>query len=190
MYQGILAKSHVFILCFFGNRKLFVVETTPGLWIGTNNGAIIPMNINLPGSERAAHPVVVNHSGKQTTLSKNQYHKQTKTHSTTINTVISHIAGTIFQIKGTILELCFLDYNGLMIPVEAEIWTDGREGAEKREKRKFYLLSARYSKACLPVIDCLVFCSLNIFTSMHHVACIVPHFIATTNKIKEPTLIV
>lgn len=44
--------------------------------------------------------------------------------------------GSTFQMKGTILELCFLNYNGLLIPVEAEVWSEGRDSSDKREKRK------------------------------------------------------
>ena len=47
------------------------------------------------------------------------------------------VPGTTFQMKGSMLELCFLDYNGLLIPVEAEVWCDGRDPTDRREKRKF-----------------------------------------------------
>lgn len=49
--------------------------------------------------------------------------------------------GSTFQMKGTILELCFLNYNGLLIPVEAEVWSEGRDSSDKREKRKNFMIN-------------------------------------------------
>lgn len=84
-------------------------ETCPGLWIGTNSGFVIVMNVNLPGSgeQRLKSPVVLNHSG------------------------------TVFRMRGCMLDIAFLDCKGLLIPAEAECWKDkAKEGAEvKPEKR-------------------------------------------------------
>ena len=46
-------------------------------------------------------------------------------------------AGTTFQLKGTILALCFLNYKGVLVPVEADIWGDNKESSDKKGKRKY-----------------------------------------------------
>lgn len=57
-------KRESYCVIFMNAKSEFrLADTTPGLWIGTNNGTVIAMNVNLPGSERASQPVVVSHSG-------------------------------------------------------------------------------------------------------------------------------
>ena len=64
--------------------------------------------------------------------------KNSRVYSTMCSVVdMLSVPGTTFQMKGSMLELCFLDYNGLLIPVEAEVWCDGRDPTDRREKRKF-----------------------------------------------------
>ncbi|XP_067946439.1 syntaxin-binding protein 5-like [Watersipora subatra] len=79
-------------------------DTTSGLWIGTNSGTLIALDIIPCISERSSKPAMIAHSG------------------------------TSFQLKGTILELCFLDSKGFLVPVEATSWGVNKGSAERKGK--------------------------------------------------------
>ncbi|CAB3254221.1 unnamed protein product [Arctia plantaginis] len=80
----------------------------PTLWIGTTQGSVLTMMINLPETDlRHTQPVVISTSG-----------------------------GPIFRLKGSILTMSFLDCNGALIPYSYESWKDdsSKDVRERRER--------------------------------------------------------
>ncbi|XP_063909291.1 syntaxin-binding protein 5 isoform X3 [Zophobas morio] len=76
----------------------------PTLWVGTSLGSVLTILIAPPDSDsRSSQPVVV-----------------------------SLVGVTIFRLKGAILHMSFLDYNGSLIPNAYESWRD--DNRDKREK--------------------------------------------------------
>lgn len=80
----------------------------PSLWVGTSLGSVLAINIIPPDSDsRSSQPVVVSLMGI-----------------------------TIFRLKGGIIGLSFLDYNGSLVPYPFESWRD--DNREKRESTLNY----------------------------------------------------
>uniref|UniRef100_A0A1B0CY24 V-SNARE coiled-coil homology domain-containing protein n=1 Tax=Lutzomyia longipalpis TaxID=7200 RepID=A0A1B0CY24_LUTLO len=78
----------------------------PTLWIGTSLGSVLTISITLPDTDnRKTNPVVV-----------------------------SILGGPIFRLKGAILSMSFLDYNGALVPYTYEAWKDEKQ-SEKRDNR-------------------------------------------------------
>ncbi|XP_059614289.1 syntaxin-binding protein 5 isoform X5 [Phlebotomus argentipes] len=78
----------------------------PTLWIGTSLGSVLTISITLPDADnRKTNPVVV-----------------------------SILGGPIFRLKGAILSMSFLDYNGALVPYTYEAWKDEKQ-SEKRDNR-------------------------------------------------------
>ncbi|XP_055709028.1 syntaxin-binding protein 5 isoform X5 [Phlebotomus papatasi] len=76
----------------------------PTLWIGTSLGSVLTISITLPDTDnRKTNPVVV-----------------------------SILGGPIFRLKGAILSMSFLDYNGALVPYTYEAWKDEKQ-SEKRD---------------------------------------------------------
>ncbi|GAB0094074.1 syntaxin-binding protein 5 [Sergentomyia squamirostris] len=76
----------------------------PTLWIGTSLGSVLTISITLPDADsRKTNPVVV-----------------------------SILGGPIFRLKGAILSMSFLDYNGALVPYTYEAWKDEKQ-SEKRD---------------------------------------------------------
>ncbi|KAI5637672.1 synaptobrevin domain-containing protein [Phthorimaea operculella] len=78
----------------------------PTLWVGTTQGSVLTMMINLPEADlRHTQPVVVSTSGP------------------------------IFRLKGSILTMSFLDCNGALIPYSYESWKDDSKDPRERRER-------------------------------------------------------
>ncbi|XP_064292189.1 syntaxin-binding protein 5 isoform X6 [Plodia interpunctella] len=79
----------------------------PTLWIGTTQGSVMTMMINLPEADlRHTQPVVVTPTG-----------------------------GPLFRLKGSILTMSFLDCNGALIPYSYESWKDDSKDPRERRER-------------------------------------------------------
>ncbi|XP_064292185.1 syntaxin-binding protein 5 isoform X2 [Plodia interpunctella] len=78
----------------------------PTLWIGTTQGSVMTMMINLPEADlRHTQPVVVTPTGP------------------------------LFRLKGSILTMSFLDCNGALIPYSYESWKDDSKDPRERRER-------------------------------------------------------
>ncbi|CAG7649471.1 unnamed protein product [Allacma fusca] len=75
-------------------RKNDSTTTTPTVWVGTSLGSILVLTIGSTGSDRQNDPLTITPSG------------------------------TIFRLKGAILEMCFMDATGTYIYGNTESWKD------------------------------------------------------------------
>ncbi|XP_041067774.1 syntaxin-binding protein 5a isoform X2 [Carcharodon carcharias] len=82
--------------------------TSPCLWVGTTLGTVLVIVLNLPpgGEQRLTQPVIVSPSG------------------------------TIFRLKGAILQMAFLDTTGSLINPAHEPWREPNVQEEKDDKDK------------------------------------------------------
>ncbi|KAF6032681.1 STXBP5 [Bugula neritina] len=93
-------------------------ETMSSLWVGTSAGTMMALDVIPYYSERETKPVMLAHSG------------------------------STFQLKGTILELCFLNYRGVLVPVEAEMWGNSKESSGDKRGKRLVSRVSRLSMSC------------------------------------------
>uniref|UniRef100_A0A6A7FXP2 Syntaxin-binding protein 5-like isoform X2 n=3 Tax=Hirondellea gigas TaxID=1518452 RepID=A0A6A7FXP2_9CRUS len=82
-------------------------QMLPTLWVGTSLGSVIQVIVSIPSADtRQTNPVSVFPSG------------------------------TIFRLKGSILAMCFLDWNGTLIKNSFESWRDAQKDKKDRTPTK------------------------------------------------------
>lgn len=105
---------------------MLLVDTavSASLWVGTSQGSILVIVINLPapGEPRLTQPVMVAPSGSVTL-------KRRLVQSTDISLVL--VPGSIFRVKGSMVCLAFLEPTGGIISPPSEPWRD--ESKEPRD---------------------------------------------------------